>query len=167
MDIATIIGNLLGQKKSQIIRTADGETYGPAQSLVSRTPIEYTEDMPPNRQGEYFPQTNSIHINPKSKGFPINEVTRHEQIHAILNNLPQAGTPQTTSAPGFMDIARTIQGTRAGNVEDEVPAYMAQSPTSEFYGVSDQQRNAYVQGLLRQLQKLDPTIAARFQRLSQ
>ena len=160
-----MIANLLSQK-TPVVRTADGTTYGPAQSLVSRTPIDFDEDMPANRQGEYFPQTNRIHVNPNSKGFPVSQVLKHEQVHALLQTLPNGGASQTTSAPGFMDIARRLQGTRAGNVEDEVPAYMAQSPTSEFYGVSDDQRNAYVNGLTQQLQKLDPTLAAKFQRLS-
>jgi hypothetical protein len=166
MNIQGILANLMGSKLTPTVRTEPGVTYGPAVSLVSRTPIDFDENMPANRQGEYFPGTNRIHVNPNSKGFPTSQVLKHEQIHAILSQLPQGGAPQTTSAPGFMDIARRIQGTRAGDVQDEVPAYMAQSPTSQFYGVSDDQRNAYVQGLAAQLQKLDPGLAARFQRLS-
>jgi len=165
MDLQGILSNLLGNKISTV-RTADGTTYGPAVSLVTRTPIDYTEDMPSNRQGEYFPKDNKIRINPNSKGFPTKQVLRHEQVHALLQGLPQAGAPQTTSAPGFMDIARNIQGTRAGDVQDEVPAYMAQSPTSQFYGISDQQRNDYMKGLMDQLTKLDPGIAAKMTRLS-
>lgn len=146
------------------MRTADGTTYGPAVSLISRTPIEYGE-LPANRSGEFYPDKNSIKIDP-TKG-NVSRVTKHEQVHALLNNFRAGAAPQTTSAPGFMDIARRMQGTVAGNMEDEVPAYMAQSPTSGVYGISDQQRNDYMNGLVGQLQKLDPNIAAKLQRLSQ
>lgn len=162
MDLQGILSNLLGNKLSTV-RTADGTTYGPAVSLVSRTPIEYG-DLDSHTSGEFYPDKNSIKIDPKKGN--VSAVTRHEQVHAILNSLPQAGAPQTTSAPGFMDIARRLQGQVAGNIEDEVPAYMAMNPTSQFYGVSDAQRNNYMQGLVNQLQKLDPTIAAKMQRLS-
>lgn len=145
------------------MRTADGTTYGPAMSRVTRTPIEYGE-LPPHRSGEFYPDKDSIKIDPNKGNVP--QVTRHEQIHALLNKLPMAGAPQTTSAPGFMDIARVIQPQIAGDIENEVPAYMGQQSNSGFYGISDAQRNQYMQGLVGQLQKLDPSIAQKMQRLS-
>lgn len=162
MDIQGMIANLLGNKLSTV-RTSDGTTYGPAVSLVSHTPIEYGE-LPPNRSGEFYPDKNSIKIDP-NKG-NVSRVTKHEQVHALLNNFRAGGAAQTTSAPNFMDIARRIQGTVAGNMEDEVPAYMAQQPTSGVYGISDQQRNEYMNGLVDQLQKLDPNIAAKMKRIA-
>lgn len=165
MDIGNLIGQLLG-KQMQVVQGADGTTYGPAQSRISRTPIEFTEDMPALRQGEYFPQSDKIRVNPNSKGFPVHQVLKHEQIHAILSKLPQEGVPQSTSAPGYSDIAQRIQGAVQGNPADEVPAYMGQSQTPGFYGISPEQRNAYIQGLQQQLTKLDPKIADRFARLT-
>lgn len=162
MDLQGILSNLLGTKLATV-RTADGTTYGPAVSLVTRTPIEYG-NLPPNRSGEYYPDKKSIKIDP-NKG-NVSQVTRHESVHALLDQLPQSGQPQATSAPGFMDIARRIQGTVAGDVENEVPAYMAQSPTSQFYGINNSQRNEYMRGLVEQLNKLDPTLGQKMQRLS-
>lgn len=162
MDISDLILNLLS-KKLVTARTADGTTYGPAVTRISRTPVSYG-DLPPNRSGEFYPDKNTIKIDPNKGNVP--QVTRHESIHAILNQLPQAGAPQTTSAPGFMDIARRIQGQVAGDVENEVPAYMGQSPQSQFYGISDNDRNAYMQGLVGQLQKLDPNISTKMQKLA-
>jgi hypothetical protein len=162
MDIQGILSNLLGSKLTSM-RTEDGVTYGPAVSLVSRTPISYGT-LPPNRSGEFYPDTKTIKIDP-TKG-NVARVTRHEQIHALLDKIPMEGAPQTTSAPGFMDIARTLQPMVAGDMENEVPAYMAQQPTSGFYGISDQQRNAYMGGLVDQLQKLDPNIAQRIAKLA-
>ena len=161
MDLQGILSNLFGSKLTSM-RTEPGVTYGPAVSLVSRTPISY-EELPPNRSGEFFPDTKTIRIDPRKGN--VSKVTRHEQIHAILDKLPMEGAPQTTSAPGFMDIARRIQGSAAGQMENEVPAYMG-AQNSQFYGISDEQRNAYMQGLVAQLQKLDPNIAQKMMRLS-
>ncbi len=162
MDLQGILSNLIGSKVTSM-RTEPGVTYGPAVSLVTRTPVEYGE-LPPNRSGEYYPDSKSIKIDPRKGN--VSRVTRHEQIHALLDRLPQSGAPQATSAPDFMNIARSLQGTVAGDMQNEVPAYMAQQPNSGFYGISDLQRNNYIQGLAAQLQKLDPNIASKFQRLS-
>jgi hypothetical protein len=166
MNIGDLIGQLLG-RQMQVVQGADGTTYGPAQSRISRTPIEFSENMPSARtQGEFIPAENRIRMNPNSKGFPINQVLRHEQIHAVLNGLPNAGVPQAEAAPGFSDIAQRVQGAATGNMGDEVPAYMGQSQTPGFYGISPEQRNAYIQGLQSQLVKLDPKIAERFAKLT-
>jgi len=164
MDFSNLISNLLS-KKLVTARTADGTTYGPAESLVTHTPITYGSLPGAGYAGDFNPQTNTIKIDP-SKG-NVSQITKHEQVHALLNRLPNAGVAQTQSAPGYQNIATRLNGTVQGNLPDEVPAYMAQSPTSQTYGVSDAQRNAYMQGLVGQLQKLDPTIAAKLQRLSQ
>lgn len=166
MNIGSLIAQLLS-KQSNVVRGADGTTYGPAQARVSRTPIEFSENMPsPQTQGEFIPAQNKIRVNPNSAGYPTSQVLRHEQIHAVLNGLPNAGQQVAQQAPGFSDIANRVAGTGTGNMADEVPAYMGQSPTPQIYGISPEQRNAYVQGLAAQLQKLDPKIAAQFQQLS-
>lgn len=165
MNIGDLIGQLLG-KQMQVVRGADGTTYGPAQARISHSPIQFTEDMPASRQGEYFPKTDTIKVNPNSAGYPVHQVLKHEQIHAILSKLPSEGIPQTTSAPGYADIAQRVQGNVQGNPGDEVPAYMGQSPVPGMYGISPEQRNAYIGGLQQQLEKLDPGIAAKFARLT-
>lgn len=165
MNIGDLIGQLLS-KQPHVVQGTNGTTYGPAQARISRSPIEFTEDMPQQRQGEYFPQTDTIRVNPNSTGFPIHQVLKHEQIHAVLSKLPGEGTPQSTSAPGYQEIASRVQGNVQGNMGDEVPAYMGQSQTPGFYGISPEQRNAYIQGLQQQLMKLDPKIAERFSRLT-
>lgn len=161
VDIQKMLSDMLGRKMA--MQTEPGVTYGPAVTRISRTPIEYGE-LPPNRSGEFYPDRKSIKVDPRKGN--VHTVTRHEQIHAILDNLPMGGAPQTTSAPGFMDIARVIQPQVAGEMEHEVPAYMGQQQNSNFYGISDNQRNMYMQGLMGQLQKLDPAIAQKMLRLS-
>lgn len=163
MNLSDLISNLMS-KKFSALQTEPGVTYGPAVSRSSRTPIQYGS-LPANRSGEFNPQTDTIKIDPIKGNVPA--VTRHESVHALLSKLPNSGTAQSQAAPGFSSIAERMHGSVAGNMEDEVPAYMAMQPKPQFYGISDDQRNAYMQGLVGQLQKLDPSIASKMQQLSQ
>lgn len=166
MDISALIAQMLSRQPN-VVQGADGTTYGPAVSRISRTPIEFSENMPSSRtQGEFIPAENKIRVNPNSKGYPVNQVLRHEQIHAVLNGLPGAGQQVAQQVPGYKEIADRVAGAGTGNMADEVPAYMGQSPTPQIYGISQDQRNAYIQGLQSQLNKLDPGIAERFARLT-
>jgi hypothetical protein len=73
----------------QTVRTGPGQTYGPAVSRITRTPINFTDQMSAAKNaGEYDPATKAMTVNPRIDD--AGETVRHESIHALLDQVPQA-----------------------------------------------------------------------------
>lgn len=155
-----------------VVQDPSGTTWGPAVTRLTKTPINFTTGKAmdnPTDLGEYYPQgdkAKTITVNPLLDD--PHETIRHESIHALMDQLPlkqQANI--ATSAPNFLSIANVVGRQAAGIPEIEVPAYMGSSPTSKFLGVSDDDRNAFVNHIQQTLMNLNPSMGNTFQRLLQ
>lgn len=158
----------------QVVHAAPGETYGDAQTRVSRTPVKYNTDvMPPDQAGAYdaplsslltFGKVNlgpgQITINPMSSEHfsATGPSTTHEQSHAILQKIDNDTLEKlATSAPHYTDIANALTDkyNRAGWMPAEVPAYM-----SEAAGFPHGQE--WLDGFITHLKTVDPLAAQQY-----
>ena len=141
-----------------VMRTEPGQTYGPAVTRITRTPVSFA---PGANKGEYDPATKTIAIDP-TKSTDVPATTRHESIHALLDQVPgsQAMAAQST---GYGDIAKHFAG--MGDPRDEAPAYLGAYPTSQFLGLGDQTRQAFLDDLGRRIKGASPSQATTWDRL--
>jgi hypothetical protein len=153
----------------------DGATsYGPAQTRLTHTPINFTTNtndmVRPEDIGEYNPNTDRMMVNPIIND--PSETVRHESIHAVLNRInAQQEAKIAQSAPNFESIANSIYKIANNNsafktsAAQEVPAYMGAAGYSQFKGVSDEQHDVYLRSVRDQLMRINPEAGATFQRL--
>ncbi len=173
MDLASLFSSYMsnfGRSPSAggPIRDSSGTTYGPAMTRLTRTPLSFTDNprafQTPGAIGEYNPNSKSIMVNPTIND--PGETIRHESIHALLGRMPQQQQSDVAvGAPNYGAIANTLSKQVAGQMYQEVPAYMGSSPTSKFLGVSQKDRDDYLQHTRDVLMQLHPEIGAHFQRL--
>lgn len=181
MDLQSLAASLkeMFSPGSSAIYTAPGQSYGPAVSRLTRTPIKFTTSLGRDINGVYNedlallpgkPPTTSISINPKSDeiqaGMPISDIIRHEDIHALLDKtLSKASGPNadTYQALSMMQdenkyhpsIQAALQGHRGGYLPVEVPAYAGQHNYKQ-YGIDPISRAGYVEDMIKNLKSIDP-----------
>lgn len=157
---AGIIDRLLSYIRGDpaVMRTEPGQTYGPAVSRITRTPITFA---PGANKGEYDPATKTISIDP-TKTTDLGATTRHESIHALLDQVPAAPQIAANSA-GYGDIQKFFSG-GMGNPRDEAPAYLG-AGGAQFMGLSDTLRKAFLDDFQERLGGASPQAAQTFQRV--
>lgn len=160
----SLLGYLRGLNASNgVMRTAPGETYGPAVSRITRTPIRFTENLSAaQNNGEYDPATKTIAINPKAQS-DVPTMIRHESIHALMDQVPGSGQMAAQSS-GFPDIAKQMAGV-GGDPSHEAVAYLGSYPTSQFRGLSDQIREGFLNDFGSKLSAADPVRGSAWSRL--
>ena len=168
-------------------------SYGPAQSRHTRTPVRFT-DMGPGQQGEYDPPSplalvkillsnpgiisqagkGIITLNPNAKDFDLNTVSRHEQMHANMNQIPSkwyqgegsGGQELAQSVPGYQQIAEQLAIRRGGEMPNEVPAY-AVTNNPDQTGIPQNWMDEYQDKLKSTMAKNFPALAKMTGVLSQ
>lgn len=172
MDISNLFSNYASTfgsgKSSNGPVITPGTTWGPAVTRLTHTPISFTTNSldAANAVGQFDPAKGSITVNPTIND--PSETIRHESIHALLNQLPPGQESNiSASAPNYGSIANVLGRQVGGNTVQEVPAYMASSPTSKFLGVSNADRDQYVDHIQKVLMQLHPTLGTTLQRLIQ
>lgn len=193
MDLHELAQQYFGMQKT--FQTAPGETYGPAMSRRTRTPIMFTDRLGPDSNGLFLTNPKFqmhapygkirdnplIKINPlsdeiTSKATTIPNVIRHEDTHALLENTlrgsigPNGDTRTAmrilqSENPYYSDIESRLRGQREGFLEDEVPAYATQ-PDYQQFGIPPPIRNGYVGSLIKSLESIDPKAAKIYRSLA-
>ncbi len=108
----------------------------------------------------------SIRVNPANA--PYNRTVKHEEVHALLNQLPPGQLEQLNkSIPIYQKILEQFPSS-FGNPDREIPAYAATNELTNIYQHPIQQdwRDAYIQKLHEGLQRLNPKLASYIQQLS-
>lgn len=179
MTIADLMNSLkeMVNPGSTAIQTAPGQTYGPAVSRLTRTPINFSQTaMPEDQSGDYTLQngTGSITVNPKSSdiaanyGGNVNSAIKHEIAHSIVMPVTTQAqrTQMANSDPMWQQAAQNLQGIgRGGQMSNEVPAYMAE-PDASRYGIPDSLQSLYRKNFVNSLSTVSPTAANQYQRLT-
>jgi len=182
MDLESLSDSLkeFFRKGSSAFYTAPGQSYGPAQSRWSQTPIRYSPNVPdPGLAG--ITDTNQfghskITMYPNSDEFRTNyggnqsDIVRHESAHAILDSMPDSDAQlasMTSKNPSFNPVQQQLTAQqRFGNMTSEAPAYAVEKGMSQRYGVPEQQRQQFLENMHAQLSTVDPKRAAMYARLA-
>lgn len=177
--MASFLASLLSTFQNQNPEAVVGNTsYGPAQARVTRTPVDYSTNLPTAGlfQSEspihkiasailpsVFPPGGHITINPSGTS-DVGRTTRHEEIHAALDPINQSGQLDALNAdnPAFTEAQ---PNTDIGEKNQEMPAYAGSGELSEV-GVNPIISQAYIGKLRDQLFKLDPAMAKMYNKLS-
>lgn len=181
MDL-TDLTNMIKEKLwpgSTAIQTAPGQTYGPAQALVTRTPITFRQGLPGGASGIYSNQFDSalgqaiptnhpvIRVDPTTSdvantyGGDVKPVIHHEIAHAVLESQNPGYEKLATSNPEYNTIATQMGTNRQGFQPAEIPAYMAEPGAAARWNVSPNLVDLYRQHLMN---NLDPATAAMYQK---
>lgn len=149
-----ILGKFFGHDDAQAtVVGKDGTTYGPAQARISKTPIDFTDQMAhgsraageydsveptalnkllDNMRGQISPPTGTIRINPNSPsigvpGMPkdLSATIRHEEAHALMDKLgPIDLQNKVASSPmEYNNLRVPVSSSYGGRTPEEVPAY--------------------------------------------
>lgn len=169
---------------STAIQTEPGQTYGPAESRLTRVPITFSQTaMPQNQSGEYVGPTpigqkylgskGQITINPTSSDVMdnykgnVNAAIKHEIAHSIVmpattdDNLEQMARQN----PAYSNVeSHLAQSERGGWAPAEASSYMAE-PNAARYGISDDLQSLYRKNFVNQLSGVNPAAAQLYQRL--
>ncbi len=183
MDLQSLAANIKEyfNPGSSAIYTAPGQSYGPAESRLSRVPIHFNAGGPDNMSGLYTAHgignrtigNPQIDIYPNSQDMQKNfkgnvgGAIKHEIAHSILSPDPKGEDlmeQAATGNPQYESVMKRIAATRAGNMTNEVPATMAE-PNPERYGVSANMRAQYISNMLQQLKPNYPKQYDQYQRL--
>lgn len=160
MDNGSIFDRLLSYMRGDpaVMRTEPGQTYGPAVSRITRTPISFAPGV---NKGEYDPATRSISIDP-TKSTDVGATIRHESIHALLDKVP--GAPQMAAAStGYGDLQKFFSG-GMGDPRYEAPAYLG-AGGAQFLGLSDVVRKSFLDDFQNRLAAANPQAAQSFERV--
>lgn len=160
----TLMDHLLNYFSSapQPVRTGPGQSYGPAVSRITRTPINFTDQMSAAKNaGEYDPSTKAITVNPRIDD--PGETVRHESIHALLDRVPQSSAIAGSSS-GYPEIQQVLSRV-GGDPRHEVPAYLGSAAGSQFVGLTDQMRQQFLDDFTRRLRLANSGASAQFQRV--
>ena len=161
-------------------------SYGPAQSRHTRSPVRF-KDLGADQEGQYDSPSpieaikillsnpgilgsaskGLITLNPDAKDFDLENTSKHEQMHALMDQVPSkwyqaqgtAGRDLATSIPGYQQIAEQLALRRAGNMPDEVSAYANTNNPSQT-GIPQNWMDEYTD-------KLKSTMATNFPQLAQ
>lgn len=176
MDLISMIREYF-RPGSTAVYTQPGQSYGPAQARLTRAPITFGP-LEHNMNGMYSarmgPIGGGIQIDPtgndvsKSYNGDVGNVIKHEIAHSILSNTPEDYDNLLTMASRnshYWAMAKGLtHSSRGGDMPNEVPAYAAES-NPERYGISQQDRDAYLHTLLDQLRSTDLVKASQYSRL--
>ena len=156
-----------------------GETYGPAVTRISRTPLSFSttefKDLP-GTQGQYLGQgpglPPEIIIDPaasRSAYGSVGPVIRHESIHAAMDHLPdEMQRDIAVSQPGYRKIANKLEKRWDGYMPVEVPAQMGQGGASGIGANRDvpiDKQKSYMSSFMDSLQAVDPEVAGMVGRI--
>lgn len=143
-------------------------TYGPAQSRITRTPINFT-NQGDQWGGLYDPNSNQITVNPNNTG-DVGRTVRHESVHAVMSN-PQVQTaanqgPQMQSAIASMPHF-------IGDPTAEAASYISQNqPGMRVPGSNitsnwpNATRNGALDEMMSNVRNMSPSSADQLQRLN-
>jgi len=149
--------------------SANGVTYGPAVTRVSRTPIRFVNGFSgePNLQGRY--DNGRIVVAPQKAlnyygdNAGVSDVVKHESMHALMDQMPVSDQYAVAQSPAnYSTIAPVVSMGFNGDPRDEVPAQMAQQTHSL---VVPQQRDKYLSSFMDTLQAHDPSLAGKISQL--
>jgi hypothetical protein len=159
----------------------------------TKTPIVF-KDLGPNDEGTYDPASPIAGIkllmsspkllaalgkgvgtlNPNATDFNLGRDTRHEEVHALMDNLPAGlfenpttpGSNLAQQIPGYFQIAQQLVKSRAGNMSQEVPAYAATNDPAQT-GVPADWMTQYIGMLKNGLAQINPQLGQTLGLLSQ
>lgn len=187
MDIMDLVNSAREYMRpgSTAVWTKPGQSYGPAVSRLTRTPINFKDDpLHPNLSGEFntvpdnfltrilpksLQDTSQITVYPKAKDTTdISSSIRHEDTHATLDSLSRKDFLNLADRnPAYDLIEKKLgQAGRGGFAPAEVPAYMAETDPSNPYKISPDLRNAYVKRMIDQLSSIDPSMSQTYAKLA-
>lgn len=175
---------------STAMYTEPGQSYGPAVSRHTRTPISFSNRYGPQENGRYITDPDlapgiksqpRIVINPQSNEIKryhnIKDVINHEDTHALLDQTmrkyigPKGDTEEALSIlkgenPFHEQLSNELSlAGRAGYMPAETPAYAVEKK-SGVYGVDPFTRSGYLQQMISTLQGIDPKAASTYKYLS-
>jgi hypothetical protein len=168
-------------------------SYGPAQSRHTKTPVRFA-DLGKDQEGQYDPPSPGaiikillsnpailkeagkgvITLNPNAQDFDLEKVSKHEQMHANMNEIPSkwyqasgtGGRELAQSIPGYQQIAEQLALRRGGEMPNEVPAYAATNNPDQT-GIPQNWMDEYTDKLKNVISKNFPQLAQMIGVLSQ
>ncbi len=181
MDLNDLVRSYI---QSRVVQTKPGQTYGPAQSIYTRTPEEF-KDMPGNPESGHLEVTPKNFLTktfmPEVAGKPtivvnplaldntdMSSTLRHEDTHALLRGLSGDSYDYLAQHnPAYFGVAtRLTQAHRSGFLPQEAPAYMAETDPSNDYDVPTNLRDLYVKTMRDQLTRINAPTGRVYARLA-
>lgn len=154
------------------------DSYGPAMSRRTRTPIQFTSNLPAGQSAEYdpagFSNISEFLSNPSlipallSKGMirvnpavskDVNASIRHESVHGLLSPIEDFARSTAQQLPSFAPAAQQLKSQfKSGDMRDEVDAYAANPNTPELA--------RYASERAKQLEQKDPRMAQLYRSIT-